>query len=168
MYKRGIASATSPQLDVPANAMLKGYVGFSQNMDNYCRLHISVSTDAFATSELLWNSGDENGEKPWRWHEFAVSLEKYAGQKVQIRFTYTAGSDDDMNVGGYMGDFTIDGLQMTGVEAVDQVEVTTGEEIAFADMSAGNPGSGRSPVARRRPRPSRIPGYTTPATACMT
>ena len=139
MYRRGIASATSPQIDVPANAMLKGYVGFSQNMDNYCRLHISVSTDAFATSELLWNSGDENGEKPWRWHEFAVSLEKYAGQQVQIRFTYTAGSDDDMNVGGYVGDFTIDGLQITGVEAVDQVEVATGEEIAFADMSTGNP-----------------------------
>lgn len=138
-YERDIASATSPQLDVPANAMLKGYVGFSQNMDNYCRLHISVSTDAFATSELLWNSGDENGEKPWRWHEFAVSLEKYAGQQVQIRFTYTAGSDDDMNVGGYVGDFTIDGLQITGVEAVDQVEVATGEEIAFADMSTGDP-----------------------------
>ena len=40
VFKRGIATATSPQLDVPANAMLKGYVGFSQNMDNYCRLHI--------------------------------------------------------------------------------------------------------------------------------
>ena len=138
-YERDIASATSSLIDVPVNAMLKGYIGFSQNMDNYCRLHISVSTDAFATSEQLWNSGDETGEKPWRWHEFAVSLEKYAGRQVQIRFTYTAGSDDDMNVGGYMGDFAIDGLQITGVSAIEQVEVTTGEEIAFADMSTGNP-----------------------------
>ena len=136
---RDIASATSPLLDVPGNAMLKGYIGFSQNMDDYCRLHISVSTDAFVTSELLWNSADENGEKPWRWHEFTVSLEKYAGQQVQIRFTYTSGKDDTFNTGGYMGDFAIDGLQMTGVSAIEQVEVNTGEVIAFADMSTGAP-----------------------------
>ena len=29
--------ATSGQIDVPANAMLKGYIGFTQNMDDYCR-----------------------------------------------------------------------------------------------------------------------------------
>ena len=137
--ERGIATATSPQLDVPANAMLKGYVGFSQNMDDFCRLHIAVSTDAFATSELLWNSADENGEKPWRWHEFSVSLEKYAGQQVQIRFTYTSGKDDFFNSGGYFGDFAIDGLKLTGVSTIEQVAVNTGEEIAFADMSTGNP-----------------------------
>ena len=37
-FKRGIAMATSGQIDVPANAMLKGYIGFTQNMDDYCRL----------------------------------------------------------------------------------------------------------------------------------
>lgn len=139
LFERDIASVTSPLIDVPANGMLKGYIGFSQNMDNYCRLHISVSTDAFATSELLWNSGDETGEKSWRWHELAVSLEAYAGRQVQIRFTYTAGSDDDMGVGGYMGDFAVDGLQITGVSAIEQIEATTGEVIAFADLSTGNP-----------------------------
>ena len=55
-FKRGIAMATSGQIDVPANAMLKGYIGFTQNMDDYCRLQISVSADAFETSEILWNS----------------------------------------------------------------------------------------------------------------
>lgn len=45
-FKRGIATATSGQIDVPANAMLKGYIGFTQNMDDYCRLQISVSADA--------------------------------------------------------------------------------------------------------------------------
>ena len=137
IYERGIATATSPEIEVPANAMLKGYIGFTQNYDDYCRLQISVSTDAFVTSELLWNSGDETGEKPWRWHEFSVSLEKYAGQTVQIRFTYGPGKGDSL--GGYMGDFTIDGLVLTGVSAVEQVEVATGEEIAFADLSTGSP-----------------------------
>ena len=33
-FKRGIATATSGQIDVPANAMLKGYIGFTQNMDD--------------------------------------------------------------------------------------------------------------------------------------
>ena len=34
LFRRGIAMATSGQIDVPANAMLKGYVGFSQNFDD--------------------------------------------------------------------------------------------------------------------------------------
>lgn len=85
-FKRGIAMATSGQIDVPANAMLKGYIGFTQNMDDYCRLQISVSADAFETSEILWNSADEDGEKPWRWHEFSVSLEKYSGRKDSDSF----------------------------------------------------------------------------------
>ena len=97
--------ATSGQIDVPANAMLKGYIGFTQNMDDYCRLQISVSADAFETSEILWNSVDEDGEKPWRWHEFSVSLEKYSGQKIQIRFTYGPGKNDSFGTGGLYGRF---------------------------------------------------------------
>lgn len=138
-FKRGIAMATSGQIDVPANAMLKGYIGFTQNMDDYCRLQISVSADAFETSEILWNSADEDGEKPWRWHEFSVSLEKYSGRKIQIRFTYGPGKNDSFGTGGYMGDFAIDGLKITGVSTVEQVEAATGEVIAFADMSSGSP-----------------------------
>ena len=139
LFRRGIAMATSGQIDVPANAMLKGYIGFTQNMDDYCRLQISVSADAFETSEILWNSADEDGEKPWRWHEFSVSLEKYSGRKIQIRFTYGPGKDDSFGTGGYMGDFAIDGLKITGVSTVEQVEAATGEVIAFADMSSGSP-----------------------------
>ena len=128
--------ATSGQIDVPANAMLKGYIGFTQNMDDYCRLQISVSADAFETSEILWNSADEDGEKPWRWHEFSVSLEKYSGRKIQIRFTYGPGKNDSFGTGGYMGDFAIDGLKITGVSTVEQVEAATGEVIAFADLAS--------------------------------
>ena len=119
--------------------MLKGYIGFTQNMDDYCRLQISVSADAFETSEILWNSADEDGEKPWRWHEFSVSLEKYSGRKIQILFTYGPGKNDSFGTGGYMGDFAIDGLKITGVSTVEQVEAATGEVIAFADMSSGSP-----------------------------
>lgn len=108
-------------------------------MDDYCRLQISVSADAFETSEILWNSADEDGEKPWRWHEFSVSLEKYSGRKIQIRFTYGPGKNDSFGTGGYMGDFAIDGLKITGVSTVEQVEAATGEVIAFADMSSGSP-----------------------------
>ena len=63
-FKRGIAMATSGQIDVPANAMLKGYIGFTQNIDDYCRLQISVSADAFETSEILWNSAVSRIEHP--------------------------------------------------------------------------------------------------------
>src|SRR5699024_1085212 len=90
-FKRVIAIATSGQLDVPANAMLIGYIVITQHMDDNCRLQISVAADAFETSEILWNSADEDGEKPWRWHECSVSLEKDFGRKSQIRFTYGPG-----------------------------------------------------------------------------
>ena len=49
------------------------------------------------------------------------------------------GKNDSFGTGGYMGDFAIDGLKITGVSTVEQVEAATGEVIAFADMSSGSP-----------------------------
>ena len=46
-FKRGIAMATSGQIDVPANAMLKGYIGFTQHMDDYCRLQMLLRLRKF-------------------------------------------------------------------------------------------------------------------------
>ena len=74
--------ATSGQIDVPANAMLKGYIGFTQNMDDYCRLQISVSADAFETSEILWNSADEDGEKPFLWRNIPVGRFRFVLRMV--------------------------------------------------------------------------------------
>lgn len=141
VFKRSKSSATSPLIDVPAHGTLKGYVGFSQNFDDECRLYLYASTDDFATCDELWNSGNETGEKPWRWHLIEVSLNKYAGQQVKLRFTYGSGKDDTFDTGGYMGSFYIDGLQIAGIIPIESVSATTGEPISFIDLSAGTPTS---------------------------
>ena len=128
-------------IDIPAHGTLKGYIGFSQNFDDECRLYLYASTDDFETSDELWNSGEETGEKQWRWHLIEVSLNQYAGQQVKLRFTYGPGKNDTFNTGGYMGSFYIDGLQIAGVIPIESVSVTTGEPVTFIDLSAGTPTS---------------------------
>lgn len=137
VYQRAIAHATSPVISVPANGMLHAWVGFSQNFSDECSLTISVSTDGFATSTTVWSSLNETGESNWRWHQVEACLAEWAGQKVQLRLTYGPGSKDTFNTGGYMGDFAIDGLSVTGVGQVDSVSVATGERVRFVDTSAG-------------------------------
>lgn len=141
VFKRAKSSVTSPALDVPANGSLKAYIGFSQNFDDECRLYLYVSTDDFATSEELWNSGNETGELSWRWHPIEVSLAEYAGQEVKLRFTYGSGGEDVFDTGGYMGSFYIDGLQITGVAPIEHVSVMTGEVVSFINLSEGEPTS---------------------------
>jgi len=134
-FKRAVSSAVSPEFAVPANATLDFYVGFSQNYDDVCRLQLDIiaGTDTIAA----WNSGNETGDKPWRWHPVSVSLAPVAGRDIKLKFTYGPGSDDMFNMGGYLGDFTIDGITVSTVQAVDHIDVTTGEEIELADLSSG-------------------------------
>ena len=139
IFKRAKAKATSPLIKVPANGSLEVYVGFSQNMDDYCRLSLTISTDEFATEQELWNSADETGELSWRWHHVIVSLEEYVGKSVQLRFTYGPGKDDMFNLGGYMGDFAIDGMKILGISTIDGISLKTGEIVRFADLSSGEP-----------------------------
>ncbi len=138
IYRRGIAHATSMAIDVPSNGTLHGSIGYSQNMNNYAVMTIDASTNGFETSTRLWSSTDETGAGNWRWHDIAVSLEQFAGQTVQLRFTYGPGTDDMFGTGGYMADFYIDGLRVTGVAQVDHVSVKTGETVRFVDLSSGD------------------------------
>lgn len=140
-YKRGLKSATSPEISVPKNGKLTFYVGYSQNYDDDCRLGLSVSADDFATGTELWNSKDETGELPWRWHKVEVSMEAYAGSSVKLRFNYLPGKGDTFQTGGYMGDYFIDGLSLSAPEAVSSISVKTGEKVRFVDLSTGNPTS---------------------------
>ena len=66
-------------------------------------------------------------------------LSAFTGKDVKIRFTYGPGTNDSFKVGGYMGDFYLDGLSITAVETIDHVDAITGEEIQLVDLSDGNP-----------------------------
>lgn len=137
-FRREKSSATSPVFTVPANGMLHFWIGFSLNYDDECRLSLSVSADDFATSEEIWNSKDATGERPWAWRKVELSLEKYAGCDLRLRLTYGPGGKDTFGTGGYLGDFAIDGLSVTGVGSVDHVDLMTGQSLDLVDLSTGN------------------------------
>ncbi|MBQ0120120.1 MAG: PKD domain-containing protein [Bacteroidales bacterium] len=137
-YRRAIAYATSPAVIVPANGALHAWIGYSQNFNDYAVLSITASADDFATSTEVWNSTMEVGENSWRWHNIEASLADFVGQQVQLRFTYGPGTKDSFKTGGYMADFSIDGVTVDGLAEVDGVKVKTGETINFVDISTGD------------------------------
>lgn len=140
VWNRGIAQAVTPSIDIPQNASLTAYVGYSYNLsESYCSLTIQISTDGGASWETLWNCLDEKEVKTWYWHKVNVNLTAYAGKTVKLMFEYgnTASYDNK----GYMGDYYIDALQIVGAGEVTNVDVTTGEIVQFADASKGNPTS---------------------------
>ena len=137
IWKRGTASAISPEIAVPRNATFSGYVGYTLNYDQ-CTLILFVSSDNENWTEL-WASDQDTGEKPWAWRKMEIDMSAYSGQTVRFKFTYGARSDNDNK--GYLGDFAIDGLKMEGAADTEKTEVTTGDIIKFADASEGNPSS---------------------------
>ncbi len=159
-WRRAIATASSPAIDVPANATLHAYVCYSQNMNDYAVLSINASTDDFATATELWNSTQETGETSTRWHQLAIPMTEWAGQRVKLQFVYGPGTKDSFGTGGYMAEFFIDGLQVTGVSDIEGIEVGTGEIVQFVDMSAGEVGAwqwsfpGGTPGSSTDPAPS--------------
>lgn len=139
-YNRAEAWATSPAITVPRNAVFHGYIGYSQNMNDYAILRLYLSTDDFATEgTLLWASDQETGAGNARWHAIDVDLSAWEGQDVKLRFHYGYGTEFAMfGGGGYMADFYIDNLSVTGVAGIDHIDVATGEVINFVDTSTGD------------------------------
>lgn len=140
IFKRETCGIVSPEITVPQNAMLRCQAFFTLNWQDECALEILISTDNFETSERLYTSLDETGERPAMWRQIAASLAGYAGQTVRIKFLYTYGREDEIfKVGGYMGDFYIDDVRVSGAVPVTRIDVTTGENVEFVDLSEGNP-----------------------------
>lgn len=135
-YRREISSATSEAFEVPFSAKLSLWVGMSLNYDDVCRLLISISDDDFESSTLLWNSKDASGDRPWAWREVSAGLEEWAGKTVKLRLTYSWGSKDEtFKSGGYQGDFTIDDIKVSGIKAVESVNLTTGDELRLISLN---------------------------------
>lgn len=137
VYKREKSSAYSPEIELPANASLSFYAGFTLNYDDACRLYLDVisGTDTVA----VWNSSQAPGEKPWAWRKIDLPLDAYSGKTVKFRLMYGPGSGDMFQTGGYMGDFYIDDFTVSGVKPVESVDVLTGELINLVDLSQGTP-----------------------------
>lgn len=135
-YKRTKASATSSAVSVPANGQLHAYVRVAPTWNKYVTLAIQVSVDDFETQTEVWNS-KEVTEGSARWIAVDADLSAFVGKQIKIRLFWGPGTDDTFNTGGYMGDFYVDGLSVTGVQSVDQISVKTGDVIQFVDLTTG-------------------------------
>lgn len=136
IVRRTIGTLTSKEITVPANGQLHAYVFFDTTWNEYATLSISVSTDDFNTQTELWNSKNAT-DKGSGWRKVDADISAMAGKSVKLRLTYGPGTNDGFNVGGYLGDFYVDDISVTGVKTVDQITVKTGEEIQFADLTSG-------------------------------
>lgn len=132
MYKRTIATATSKEIDIPANGRLTGYVLTSPNLNDYASLVVSVSSNDFADSTVVFNTLDIK-EGTSQWAKIDADLAAYAGKKAKVRIQYGPGKDDSM--GGYLNDYYIDNLMVSGVASIDGITVVTGDEAAFVDRT---------------------------------
>ena len=130
--------ATSGDIQVPTNGRLHAYVSMSSNMSGYASLVIQMSEDNFTTATDLWTSADVT-TKGREWVAVDCDLTAFAGKTVKLRLYYGPAKGDW--VGGSLADFYVDGISITGVKTIDQVNVKTGETIEFRDLSAGNPTS---------------------------
>ena len=139
-YKRTIGTATSADIAVPANGQLNAYVYANSTWNSYSTLAVQVSTDDFVSSTEVWNSKNVS-DGTSQWYKIEAPLDTLAGKNIKLRIVYGPGTDDSFNTGGYMGDYYVDGISVTGVSPIDQVNVKTGEEIRLADLSTGNPTS---------------------------
>lgn len=137
-FKRTIGTATTDNINVPANGVFHCYINCNKNWNDYVVMTISISDDDFETETELWKSTQitESGN---HWEKIDADISAFAGKTAKIRFTYGPGTNDNFNVGGYMGDFYLDDLSVTGVETIEHAEAITGEEIQFIDLSEGEP-----------------------------
>ena len=138
--RRTIGTLTSGDISVPANAQFHAYTYFDPMWNEYATLSFSVSTDGFETQTELWNSTQiADNDKNGKWRKTDIDMAAFAGKDIKLRITYGPGTKDGFNVGGYLGSFYVDGMSITGVDAIDQIKVKTGDVIQFTDLSAGTP-----------------------------
>lgn len=138
-FKRETSSMTSPEIEVPYQGTLHFYVGCSLNNEDVSSLKLSASTDNFETSDVqLWFSREQQGEKPWAWREISVDISAFAGKKIKLRLTYGPGTKDSFETGGYIGDYYVDNISVSGMQPVDKISVMTGEQIELVSLSTGD------------------------------
>lgn len=136
IFKRETSSIISPSVTVPARGTLSFYAGFTLNYSDVCSLSLSVSEDGFNTETELWNSVDQQGERPFEWRLINLDLASFEGKTLQFKLTYGPGTDDLFKTGGYLGDFYIDDFTISGRKTIENVSLVTGERIKLVPLVA--------------------------------
>lgn len=127
-YKRGTSEAISPEIVVPKNGKLSFYLGCSTNFSKDCNLFLKVMKQGDSEWTSLWDVNSA-GLTPanFTWRSINIDLSAYADQGIKLNWFYE----------GYMGNFYLDSVFVSGVKPINSIDVTTGQVLDFVDMSVG-------------------------------
>lgn len=137
VFKRENSWAVTPEFTVGRNALLEFWIGCSLNYEDCCSMTVQISDDNFATETAVWSSALLSADKAWQWRKVSLPLTDWAGKTVKLRFFYGWGIDDEIfKTGGYLGNYRIDNIRVSGPGTVDSVNLTTGEKVKFIAESS--------------------------------
>lgn len=136
-FKRAKSSVVSSAVQVPMQGVLTFYAGYSLNYNDVASLTLSLRPEGEEEFTPVWRSIDETGEKPWAWRPVTIDLTPWEGQEVVLRFEYGPGTSDLFQTGGYLGDFAIDGIAVSGLQEVGNQSLVTGDRLSLVSISSG-------------------------------
>jgi PKD repeat protein len=122
----------SPTWQIPADAYLEFYAGYSGNWLADGVLNLHLSTDNGVSWIQKWTNGpDYIPGLDWGWHKVIVDLNEYSGQQLRFAWQYC----------GQGGDMAgVDGIKIIAPLPLNTpVTIYVGDEIYPTDCSTGPP-----------------------------
>ncbi|MDF9828850.1 PKD domain-containing protein [Parabacteroides sp. PF5-6] len=121
---------TTPLMNIPANAKLEFYAGYSSFRLEGGILACYILEAEQEPVEIWTNATDIGGSLGWNWYLQKVDLSAYANKEVQIAWQYYG------QTGNLAG---IDGVRLTKLNPGEKVTINVGEYIQLIDLSTGPP-----------------------------
>lgn len=130
----GTTQLASPELTVKEGSKVEFYAYFAPNFLIYGKWTFNITDVETNQSETLLDAfswAQETAYNATNWNKFSFDLAAYAGKKVTFSFDYPFGGED----------LAIDGFRLVQDDptAKDAIHIFEGEEIAFKNLSEGEP-----------------------------
>lgn len=130
-----VSVVTSPDMVVPEGGQVRFYAAFNPVWiyDGNLMLYVCENVDG-ATPVKIWDAflaSQEAATDDIKWNQYSVDLAEYVGKEVYFAFAYELTNGDNVLI----DDFEL----VAPKEDVSVVTVSTGEPVAFRDLSSGQP-----------------------------
>lgn len=130
-----VSVVTSPDMVVPEGGQVRFYAAFNPVFIYYGNLMLYVCENVDgATPVKIWDAflaSQEAVTDDIKWNQYSVDLAEYVGKEVYFAFAYELTDGDNVLI----DDFEL----VAPKEDVSVVTVSTGEPVAFRNLSTGQP-----------------------------
>ncbi|MDL2282613.1 PKD domain-containing protein, partial [Parabacteroides sp. OttesenSCG-928-G06] len=121
---------TTPSMNIPANAKLEFYAGYSSFRLEGGILSCYIVEAGKEPVKIWTNATDIGGSLGWNWYPQTVDLSAYANKEAQLAWQYYG------QTGNLAG---IDGIRLTKATPGEKVTIYVGEYLKLSDRSTGPP-----------------------------